>query len=348
MSFVPSGIEAMPIGFRLLRIVREISKYRGRQDLFRQQSPQVLESLRQVALIQSTESSNRIDGVTAPVARIRSLVEGTTAAQNRSEQEIAGNRDVLGTIHANAADIPFTANVVLQLHRDLYQFLPGEGGYWKRADNEIVETGPDGVRVVRFRPVAAHRTSDAMERLHDRFNDRWQAREIDPLLLIPVYVLDFLCIHPFHDGNGRMARLLTTLLLYQAGQDVCRYISLEQIVERTRESYYDSLQRSSFDWHEGRHDLTPRVEYLLGVVILGAWQELERRTGIVQGGRGAKTAMVLDVIDHLVGDFSVSELHARCPTVGIDLVRSVLRQQRDDGQLECLGRGPRARWRRIG
>ena len=348
MSFEPGGIEAMPIGFRLLRIVREISEYRGRQDLFRQQSPQVLEALRQVALIQSTESSNRIEGVTAPVERIRSLVAGNTAPENRSEQEIAGYRDVLSTIHANAADIPFTANVVLQLHRDLYQFLPGEGGYWKRADNEIIETGPDGARVVRFRPVAAHRTADAMERLHDRFNDHWQARVIDRLLLIPVYVLDFLCIHPFHDGNGRMARLLTTLLLYQAGHEVCRYISLEQIVERTKESYYDALQRSSIDWHDGRHALTPWVEYLLGVVVLGAWQEFERRTGIVQGGRGAKTAMVLDVIDHLVGEFSVSELHARCPMVGIDLVRRVLRQQRDDGRLECLGRGPRARWRRIG
>lgn len=348
MSFHPGAIEAMPIGFRLLRIVREIGEYRGRQDLFKQQSPQVLESLRQVALIQSTESSNRIEGVTAPVERIRSLVERTTAAQNRSEQEIAGYRDVLGTIHANAADIPFTANVVLQLHRDLYQFLPGEGGYWKRADNEIVETGPDGVQRVRFRPVAAHRTADAMERLHDRFNDHWRAGWLERLVLIPVYVLDFLCIHPFHDGNGRMARLLTTLLLYQAGHEVCRYISLEQIVERTRESYYDTLYRSSIDWHQGRHDLTPWVEYLLGVVVLGAWQELERRTGIVHGGRGAKTAMVLDVIDHLVGEFSVSELHARCPTVGIDLVRRVLRQQRDAGRVECLGRGPHARWRRIG
>ena len=179
-----------------------------------------------------------------------------------------------------------------------------------------------------------------MERLHDRFNDHWQARVIDRLLLIPVYVLDFLCIHPFHDGNGRMARLLTTLLLYQAGHEVCRYISLEHVVERTRESYYDSLQRSSIDWHEGRHGLTPWVEYLLGVVVLSAWQELERRTGIVQGGRGAKTAMVLDVIDHLVGDFSVSELHARCPTVGIDLVRRVLRQQRNAGQVEWPGPRP--------
>ena len=348
MSFDPGVIEAMPIGFRLLRIVREIGEYRGKQDLFKGQSPQVLEALRQVALIQSTESSNRIEGVTAPAERIRSLVAENTAPENRSEQEIAGYRDVLSTIHASADDIPFTANVVLQLHRNLFQFRPGEGGYWKRADNEIVETGPGGARVVRFRPVAAHRTADAMERLHDRFNQYWRAGVVDRLVLIPAYVLDFLCILPFHDGNGRMARLLTTLLLYQAGHEVCRYISLEQIVERTKESYYDALRRSSAGWHQGEHDLPPWVEYVLGVVVLSAWQELERRTGLVQGGRGAKTAMILDVIDHLVGEFSVADLQARCPTVGIDLVRRVLRKQRDAGQVECLGRGRRARWRRIG
>ena len=348
MSFESGVLEAMPIPFRLLRIVREISEYKGKQDLFKRQSPQVLEALREVALIQSTESSNRIEGVTAPAERIRSLVARKTTAQNRSEQEIAGYRDVLGTIHASAIDMPFTANVVLQLHRDLYQFLPGKGGRWKQTDNEIVQTGAGGEQMVRFRPVAAHRTSDAMDRLHRHFESQWQENAIDRLALIPAYILGFLCIHPFHDGNGRMARLLTTLLLYQMGHDVGRYISLEQIVERTKESYYDALYRSSVDWHEGRHDLTPWVEYLLGVVILGAWKELESRVGVVGSARGTKSAMVVDVIERFTGDFSVADLQSRCPTVSIDLIRRVLRQQRKAGKIECLSRGPRARWRRIG
>ena len=347
-SFEPGMLEDMPIRHQLLNIVRKISEYKGKQDLYQRQSPQVLETLRQVALIQSTESSNRIEGVTAPVHRIRSLVERKTTARNRSEQEIAGYRDVLSTIHASAAAIPFTANMVRQLHRDLYQFIPGEGGSWKQADNQIVETGPDGTEVVRFEPVGAHLTADAMVVLHERFRDQWNAGEIDRLLLIAAYVLDFLCIHPFHDGNGRMARLITTLLLYQAGYDIGRYISLEQIVERTKESYYDTLQRSSANWHQGTHDLHPWVEYLLGVVILNAWQELDRRVGLVQGVRGTKTAMVLDVIGHMIGEFSVSDLQERCPTVSVDMIRRVLRQQRDSGQIECLGRGPHARWRRIG
>lgn len=347
MSFEPTVLEAMPITYRLLGIVRQISEYKGKQDLYQRQSPQVLETLRQVAMIQSTESSNRIEGVTAPAHRIRSLVELKTTPQNLSEQEIAGYRDVLGTIHANATEITFSSNVMLQLHRDLYQFLPGRGGSWKRTNNDIVETRPDGTEVVRFSPVAAHATPDAMRTLHDRFADRWDAGHIEPLMLIAAYVLDFLCIHPFHDGNGRMARLITTLLMYQSGYEVGRYISLEQIVERTKESYYDALLQSSTGWHEGRHDLTPWVEYLLGVVVLSAWQELDRRIGLVQGARGTKTAMVLDVIDRMVGEISVSDLQERCPTVSVDLIRRVLRQERDHGRVECLGRGPRARWRKI-
>jgi Fic family protein len=348
MSFAAGVVEKLPITHRMLRIIRQISEYRGKQELFKIQSPQVLETLRHVALIQSTESSNRIEGVSAPPDRIRALVAGKTAPHNRSEQEIAGYRDVLNTIHISAFEIPFTANVVLQMHRDLYQFLPGEGGHWKPVDNEITEVGPDGTKVIRFVPVPAYRTAEAMIQLHERFNEHRQAGELDPLILIAAYVLDFLCIHPFRDGNGRMARLLTLLLLYQAGYEVGRFISLEQIVERTKESYYDTLLQSSIEWHEGHHSLEPWTEYLLGVVILGAYEEFERRVGMVAEGRGTKTAMVFDVISRIAGEFSISDLQERCPTVGIDLIRQILKRERDAGRLECLGRGPGARWRRIG
>lgn len=343
-SFTYEVIQRTPITHSMLRIIRQISEYRGKQELFKIQSPQVLETLRQVAVIQSTECSNRIEGVTAPLSRIKDLVAHKTAPQNRSEQEIAGYRDVLSTIHANAPEMRFTRNLVLQLHRDLYQFLPGEGGYWKPVDNEITETGLDGTKIIRFVPVPAFKTAEAMEHLHNGFAELHQAGEIDALFLIGAYVLDFLCIHPFRDGNGRMARLITLLLLYQAGYEVGRFISLEKIIEQTKESYYDTLHRSSAGWHQGEHSLAPWLEYFLGVVILGAYQEFEQRAGLVEGGRGTKTAMVLDVISKTPGDFSISDIQERCPTVGIDMLRRILRQERDNGKLICLGRGPNARW----
>jgi len=228
-------LQKQQITHNLLQTIRRIAEYKGKQDLYKEQSPQVLETLRQAAIIQSTESSNRLEGITAPLERIKDLVAEKTTPRNRSEQEIAGYRDVLNTIHANHTDIPFNTGVVLQFHRDLYQFLPAEGGKWKPADNEITEVQPDGTKVVRFYPVPAHQTPDAMETLHKRFAELWQSGEIEPLLLIPTYVLDFLCIHPFLDGNGRIARLLTLLLLYKAAYELGRYISLEQMVEQTKE-----------------------------------------------------------------------------------------------------------------
>jgi len=223
-----------PITHNLLQTIRRIGEYKGKQDLYKEQSPQVLETLRQTAVIQSTESSNRLEGITAPPGRIKELVVRKTTPRNRSEQEIAGYRDVLNTIHGNYAEIPFTTGIVLQFHRDLFQYFPGQGGKWKITNNEITEVLPDGTRNVRFHPLSSHLTQEAMETLHQNFSELWQSGRIEPLLLISTYILDFLCIHPFLDGNGRMARLLTLLLLYKAGYEAGRYISLEQIVEQTK------------------------------------------------------------------------------------------------------------------
>ncbi len=253
---------------------------------------------------------------------------------------------MLTTIHTSYAHIPFTPGVVLQLHRDLYQFAVVEGGRWKSVDNEISEIHPDGTVRVRFQPVPAYATPAAMESLHERFNTLWQLDEIEPLLLIPTYVLDFLCIHPFSDGNGRMARLLTLLLLYKAGYEVGRFISLERIVERTKESYYDTLYQSSQNWHQGHHSLLPWWEYFFGVLVLSAYREFEQRVGLVTNAKGAKTAMVLDAISNMPFDFSIKDLQSQCPTVGIDLIRRILRLERTEGRLECLGRGPDARWQK--
>lgn len=344
-SFESNLIENQPIPHRLILTVGKIREYKGREALYKQQQPQVLETLRQVAIIQSTESSNRIEGITAPIKRIKALVEEKTTPENRSEQEIAGYRDVLNTIHANHEHIPFNTNIVLQFHRDLYKYLPADGGHWKITDNEISETRPDGTKVIRFQPVPAYMTKNAMEQLHKGFDRLWSKQEIDPLFLIPAYVLDFLCIHPFMDGNGRMARLLSLLLLYHAGYDIGRYISLEKLIENSKASYYETLQKSSQGWHEGEHPLLPWTEYFLGI-LLAAYQELEERTGNLLTSRGSKSAMVLTAIDSFMGDFSVKDLQEACPHVSIDLIRRILKDEKAAGHLESLGRGPNAKWKK--
>lgn len=255
---------------------------------------------------------------------------------------------MLNTIHSSYVHIPFTPSIVLQLHRDIYQFSAHPGGRWKAIDNEISATYPDGTKVVRFRPTPAYETPAAMARLHQEFNRLWESGTIEPLLLIPSYILDFLCIHPFLDGTGRIARLLTLLLLYKAGYEVGRFISLERLVEQTKKSYYDTLYLSSQDWHEGGHNLLPWWEYFLGVMLLSAYREFEQRVGYVTTAKGTKTAMVLDGISSLPPEFSIRELQEKCPRVSIDLIRRILRRQRDAGLLESVGRGVDARWRKQG
>lgn len=346
-SFEGDRIARQPITQDILRTVRLLGEFKGREALFREQFPQALETLRQVAVIQSTESSNRIEGVTAPLARIQELVEQKTTPRNRSEAEIAGYRDILNTIHASHANISFTTGFVLQLHRDLYRYVDTPGGRWKPIDNQIVEQRPDGTRVVRFQPVPAHLTPEYMERLHEAFRILWDARTVEPLLSIAAYALDFLCVHPFADGNGRMARLLTLLLLYKAGFEVGRFISLERIIEESRDSYYHALYESSQGWHEGRHSLVPWTEYLLGVLV-AAYREFESRVGLLTAARGAKTAMVLEAVRHLPDGFRMVDVERMCPNVGRDMIRKVLNRLKKDGLVEPEGKGPASVWRRRG
>lgn len=346
-SFEGDFIERQPIPHSLLRTIRLLGEYRGKEALFVQQTPEVLESLRQAAIIQSTESSNRIEGIEAPVERIKKLIDHKTTPKNRSEQEIAGYRDALATIHANHANMPFTTSVVLQLHRDLYQFVAQQGGRWKMTDNEIAETHPDGTKVIRFKPTSAHQTSDAMDRLHTLYKKGWEQGEIDPLLLIPSYVLDFLCIHPFTDGNGRMARLLTLLLLYQSGFEVGRYISLEHLVEKQREGYYDALYKSSQGWHDGGHSLLPWWEYFLGVMLLAAYREFEHRTGELTSAHGAKSEMVMAAIGKLPVNFRYADLAQACPNVSRPTIKRVLSRLREDGAVKCVKPGRDAVWMKM-
>jgi Fic family protein len=345
-SFATPFLASLAVPPRMVQTIRLIGEHKGRQELYRLQAPEKLENLRQVAVIQSVESSNRIEGVVAAPGRLEALMREKTTPRDRSEGEIAGYRDVLATVHESAADIPFSETVVLQLHRDLMKFSTTEGGRWKVAQNEIEEVRPDGTRFVRFSPTPPHLTEAAMRLLHQRFREAINDGQHDPLILIPLYVLDFLCIHPFLDGNGRMARLLSVLALYHQGYEVGRYISLERLIEDTKQSYYETLYRSSQGWHESRHDALPWVEYWLGTLLAG-YREMEGRIGKLSTGHGSKTDIVVLAVDRMLGSFSISELEAACPTVSRDWIKSVLEQLRKEGRIELTGRGRGARWRKA-
>jgi Fic family protein len=304
--------------------------------------------LRQVAIIESTESSNRLEGVTLPRTAIELLVHRNENPRegNRSEAEIARYRNVLRLIHERHEYMELTPNLLLQLHRDLFRFSGASNpGRWKTTDNLITAKRADGTNVIRFRLTPAWRTPDAITKLHHGFATAGES-EVDALILVALYVLDFLCIHPFSDGNGRMVRLLTVLLLYHEDYEVARYISLERLIEQTKESYYETLYVSSQGWHEDAHDPMPWVSYFLGVVR-AAYDEFVRDVGELRDWRGMKTQLVMQAIAQMVGDFSVSELHERCPSVGWDMLRHVLRGERDAGHLRAVGRGRGARWRKI-
>jgi Fic family protein len=342
-SFDPGFLDRLRLSAEQGAMLRALGQYRGRQDLFRRQAPETLEALREVALIESAESSNRIEGVTAPRPRIEALVLKPAAPRDRSEEEIAGYRDALSLIHESAAEMTFSANVILQLHGMLYRYQPGVGGRWKMAPNEIVERGADG-RVVRVRfvpvsPVATPQFVDGLAAGYARALDEQR----EPLVLVPLAILDFLCIHPFADGNGRMARLLTLLLLYRSGYEVGRYISLERVVEESKETYYDALEASSRGWHGPQHDALPWMTYLWGVLIR-AYREFEERVGTIRQGRGAKTDLVERAVARRARAFGIAEIEAECPGVSRDMVRHVLKRLRDEGKLAVQGTGRGARW----
>jgi len=345
-SLSPQFLDRLRLTTEDATTLTALGEYRGKQELFRKQAPQLLDSLRQAAVIESSESSNRLEGVTAPHDRIEALVLKSTTPQNRSEQEIAGYRDALNLIHESAADMPFSVNVILQLHTMLSRYLPQPGGHWKSTQNKIVERNPDGtVRRVRFVPVTPVATPQAMDDLED-LSQQGIRDGREPLILLPLMVLDFLCVHPFTDGNGRVARLLTVLLLHHFQYDVARYVSLERIFEESKESYYDTLEASSQAWHEGEHDVMPWMTYFWGV-LLRAYRDFEDRFGALRIGRGSKTDLIEAAVQRRVGPFAISDLEGDCPGVSRDWVRIVLRRLRDEGKIVVRGKGRGAKWTRV-
>lgn len=345
-SFDEKSLPALPLTHDLLRSVGTLHEYRGREQLYAQQARQALDTLTEVAIIRSAESSNRIEGVEAAPERIKKLMEESAAPETRSEQAIAGYRDVLNTIHTRHKDIELSPGVVRQFHRDLFKYTSHRGGDWKSTDNDIIEEHPDGTEVVRFETVPPHRTPEYMKELHERLKRAWTEGDVDPLLLIAAYVLDFLCIHPFRDGNGRMARLLTLLLLYKAKYGVGQYISLEKLVEDSRESYYDALYQSSQGWHEAEHDLHPWTDYFLGT-LLAAYETFEDRVGELRTQRGAKTQRIFDAVEKLPDGFKTRDVEERCPSVSRSLIRKVFDELREQGKIKAEGRGPAAVWRKL-
>lgn len=329
-----------------LGALRQLGEYKGREQLYQRQTPEILESLKKTALIESSESSNRIEGIVAPRNRVQKIVLETTEPRNRPEQEIAGYRDALALIHESASHMPVSVNVILQLHSMIHKYMPAEGGRWKQTNNEIVERASDGtIERVRFKPVSAIETPVAMDALIDRYKASLKA-SVEPLVVIPLLVFDFLCIHPFTDGNGRVSRLLTLLLLYKHGFEVGRFISTERIFEESKETYYETLEASSQNWHESIHDVHPWMNYFWGV-ILRSYKEFEERVGEIRTGHGAKSQLVRDAVHRKSNPFAISDIMRECPGVSRDMVRVVLRKLRDEGTIEQRGRGRASKWHPV-
>ncbi len=320
-------------------LVSAIHEYRGKQDLYISAKRDVLQTLLEVAIIQSTDASNRIEGIFTSDARLKELVLQKTEPVNRNEKEIAGYRDVLNTIHENYEYIPVNPNSILQLHRDLYSFqAPGIGGRWKNTDNLIAETGQDGAQHVRFKPVPAFETPEAMEKLCKAYNDAVLLGTHDPLLLSVLFIFDFLCIHPFNDGNGRMSRLLTLLLLYRHGYIVGKYISLEQLVEKSKQTYYETLQESSAQWYECKNDYQPFLRYLLGT-ILKAYHEFSDRVRNVVSAKANKAGRIRLLFDQKLGKISKRNIMEQCPDISVAMIEKTLKQLLDEGVIQKVGIG---------
>ncbi len=336
-------LERLRFNAKQVATLRALGEHHGRQQLYVAQSPETLRDLRKVAVVESTESSNRLEGVIVTPSRLKSLVLKNAVPKSRSEQEVAGYRDALTMIHESAEHMPFSVGTVAQLHSVLYRYMPQPGGHWKATNNDIVERHPDGTSRIRFRPVAAHLTPIAMEDLVARYRKAVDQSAADPLVLVPLVILDFLCVHPFPDGNGRMARLLTLQLLYHFKYVVGRYISLERIFEESKESYYETLESSSAAWHEAQHDPMPWLNYFWGA-LLRAYKEFEERVGKIERGRGAKGDRVRANVLNRNVPFSISDVEENCPGISRDTVRLVLRSMKAEGVIASTGKGRGAKW----
>lgn len=322
----------------ILSLIAAIYKEAGKQELYLKQRPQELEKLVEIAKIQSTQSSNAIEGIVTTSTRIKQLVEEKTAPKNRDEQEIAGYRDVLNIIHESFDAIPITQNYILQLHKILYSHMNNPlAGRTKNVQNYISATYPDGSVKTLFTPLAPFETPEALDRICEEYNRVIGNMELEPLIAIPVFIHDFLCIHPFNDGNGRMSRLLTTLLLYRNGFYVGKYISLEAKIAKNKDLYYDALAKSQTGWHEGTEDAVPFIKYILGT-ILAAYKDFEERFALVETKLSALETVRL-ASQNKIGRFTKQDIRELCPSLSISSIEGALRKMVASGELKREGNG---------
>jgi len=326
-------------------LMNSISEFKGRQELYEEQSSQVLKSLVEMALIESAESSNRIEGVTVERSRLKPLLLGHSKPKDRSEEEVAGYRKALDLIHKKFDRLHITPEVIRELHR-LCRGESWDAGKWKEKENDIIKKYPNGRIEVIFKPLRAKETPKAMEQLCLNYENSIDQLKIPDLYAIACLVLDFLCIHPFRDGNGRVSRLITLLALYQNNYRVGRFISLERTIEQSKETYYEALAKSSQNWQQTKHDIFPWFNYFLGT-ILGAYREFEQRAGSVKSLRGAKTRIVEQAISSESGEFMLSDIVKACPNVSRDMIKNVFKRLAKKKQIICLGKGQSAQWKRV-
>ena len=321
-----------------------INEYKGEQRLFIETHKDELNELMEIAKVQSTEASNKIEGISTADDRLKNLVQAKTTPRNRDESEIAGYRDVLNTIHESHDYIDVSPNHILQLHRDLLKHAGiTYGGSFKNVQNYIKETKPDGTEVIRFMPLAPYETPEAIGLICKSYCETIALEIVDPLILIPAFICDFLCIHPFNDGNGRMSRLLTLLLLYKSGYEVGKYISIERQIEKTKDVYYEVLQEIDRGWHEEMNDPTPFIKYMLQMV-LACYKEFEERVGIMDdvGVKSSTYDIVKSYVDNKLGKFTAADVLANCPSVGRTSVFNALKKLTSEGYVEKHGERQKA------
>ena len=322
----------------ILGLIAAIYKEAGKQEMYLKQRPEELEKLVEIAKVQSTEASNAIEGIVTTSTRIRQLVEEKTAPRNRDEQEIAGYRDALNIIHENFDAIPITRNYILQLHKVLYSHMNNPmAGQTKSVQNYISATDPDGHTETLFTPLAPFETPEALDRICDEYNRVIGNMEAEPLIVIPIFIHDFLCIHPFNDGNGRMSRLLTTLLLYRNGFYVGKYISLEAKIAKNKDLYYAALRQAQEGWHEGTEDAVPFIKYLLGI-ILSAYRDFEERFSLVEQKKPALETVRQATLSK-IGRFSKQDIRELCPALSVSSIEGALRKLVASGELKREGNG---------
>ncbi len=345
-KFQYSKINEIKWDSEVVALIAAINREAGKQELYLRQKPEILEKLVEIAKIQSTESSNEIEGIVTTNTRLKQLLSEKTTPRDRNEQEILGYRDVLDVIHESFEAIPITRNYILQLHKILYKHMGNiMGGQTKNVQNYISATYPDGHTEILFTPLAPYETPEALDRICDEYNRVIGNAEVEPLFAIPVFIHDFLCIHPFNDGNGRMSRLLTTLLLYRSGFFVGKYISLESKIAKNKGLYYEALRQSQDGWHDGSEDIVPFMKYLLGT-ILAAYRDFSERVSIVDGKLSA-LEQVRKITKVMIGRFTKQDIWEYCPSLSASSVENSIRRLVKEGELSQEGVGKSTRYFRL-